>query len=97
LSYIVRKNGKTVLQTAARYGLLRIVKALIERDPGIVSIKDKKDQTALHMATKGHDPNIEEFLLADCSILNERDKKGNTAMHIATRKCRPQVENGIVG
>ncbi|GAB2297423.1 hypothetical protein Dimus_031527 [Dionaea muscipula] len=73
---------------AARYGLLRIVKALIERDPGIVSIKDKKGQTALHMVAKGHDPNIEELLLANCSIL-----KGNTVVHIATRKCRPQVEH----
>lgn len=69
-----------------------MVKLLVERDPDIVSIKDKKGQTALHMAAKGQDPSIiEELLLADCSVLNERDKKGNTAVHIATRKSRAQV------
>ncbi|KAK4596845.1 hypothetical protein RGQ29_014753 [Quercus rubra] len=92
LDVIVRKNGKTALHTAARYGLLQIVKALIDRDRGIVSIKDKKGQTALHMAVKGQCPLVvEEILQADCSILNERDKKGNTAVHMATRKGRSQV------
>ncbi|KAF5189747.1 Ankyrin repeat, partial [Thalictrum thalictroides] len=89
---IVRKNGKTSLHTAARYGLFRIVKELLDRDSEIASIKDKKGQTALHMAVKGKDTSVvEELLLADSSILNERDKKGNTAVHIATRKCRPQI------
>ena len=40
--FIVRKNGKTSLHNAARYGVHRIVKTLIARDPGIVCIKDKK-------------------------------------------------------
>ena len=30
-----------------------MLKLPIERDPGIVPIKDKKGQTALHMAVKG--------------------------------------------
>jgi ankyrin repeat protein len=68
------------------------VKVLIARDSGIVCIKDKKGQTALHMAVKGQSTSVvEEILVADHSILNERDKKGNTAVHIATRKSRPQV------
>lgn len=89
---IVRKNGKTSLHTAGRYGLLRIVKALIDKDAAIVGIKDKKGQTALHMAVKGRSLEVvEEILQADYTILNERDRKGNTALHIATRKSRPQV------
>jgi ankyrin repeat protein len=69
-----------------------MVKVLIHRDPGIVCIKDKKGQTALHMAVKGQSTSVvEEIFLADRSILNERDKKGNTAVHVATRKSRPQV------
>ena len=81
--WIVRKNRKTALHTAARYGLHRIVAALIGRDPGIVSIKDKNGQTT--------PPYGCEILLADHSVLNECDKKCDTAIHVATRKCRPQV------
>jgi len=80
------------LHTVARIGYHRIVKALIERDPGIVPIKDRTGQTALHMAVKDTNTDVvEELLMADVSILNVRDKKGNTALHIATRKWRPQV------
>jgi ankyrin repeat protein len=69
------------------------VKALISRDQGIVCIKDKKGQTALHMAVKGQSTSVvEEILQADPTILNERDKKGNTALHMATRKGRSQVK-----
>ncbi|KAM2964396.1 hypothetical protein FF2_022184 [Malus domestica] len=83
---IVKKNGKTALHTAGRYGLLDIAKALIEWGPGIVCIKDKNGQTALHIVVKGHcTPIVEEILDTDSPILNERDKKGNTAVHIATK------------
>ncbi|GKA74406.1 ankyrin repeat-containing protein [Tanacetum coccineum] len=49
---IVRKKGKTILHTMARYGKTTMVKLLIERDLRIVLIKDKKGQTAFHMAVK---------------------------------------------
>ncbi|KAI5382801.1 hypothetical protein KIW84_070278 [Lathyrus oleraceus] len=89
---VFRKNGKTALHNAVRYGVDRIVKALIARDTGIVCIKDKKGQTALHMAVKGQSTSVvEEILQADPTILNERDKKGNTALHMATRKGRSQI------
>ncbi|XP_052726055.1 ankyrin repeat-containing protein At2g01680 isoform X2 [Vigna angularis] len=58
----------------------------------LVCIKDKKGQTALHMAVKGQSTSVvEEILQADLTILNERDKKGNTALHMATRKVRSQI------
>ncbi|KAI4964442.1 hypothetical protein ZWY2020_005799 [Hordeum vulgare] len=82
--HVAAKQGHT--------GYHRIVKALIERDPEIVAIRDRKGQTALHMAVKGKNTDVvEELLMADVSILNVRDKKANTALHIATRKWRPQM------
>lgn len=93
---IVRKNGKTALHNAARYGILHVVKALIARDSAIVCIKDRKGQTALHMAVKGQCTSVvEELLQADPIVLNERDKKGNTALHMATRKARSQVNQTV--
>ncbi|MBA0849851.1 hypothetical protein Goshw_021510 [Gossypium schwendimanii] len=89
------------LNFAAVKSHLDVVNAILSADPtcirivhcdqGIVSIKEKKGQTALHMAVKGQSPAVvDEILLANHSLLNERDKKGNTALHIATRKARPQ-------
>lgn len=90
--------GKLLYTQLEDMVLLRIVEALIKRDPGIWSpSRHKKGQTALHMAVKGQDTSVvEEILLADHAILNERDKKGNTALHMATRKCRPQVSFSMV-
>ncbi|MBA0580910.1 hypothetical protein Gorai_023110 [Gossypium raimondii] len=90
------------LYFAAVKSHLDVVNAILSADPscirivhcdqGIVSIKDKKGQTVLHMAVKGQSPAVvDEILLANHSLLNERDKKGNTALHIATRKARPQI------
>ncbi|KAG0465699.1 hypothetical protein HPP92_019863 [Vanilla planifolia] len=77
---------------AARNGLHAVVRTLLDKDPELASIRDKKGQTALHMAVKGKNPDVvDELLHADPTILNVQDKKGNTALHIATRKWRPQM------
>jgi ankyrin repeat protein len=71
---------------------LEVVRALLTIERGIATRKDKKGQTALHMAVKGQNVVVvEELIHAEPSSINIVDTKGNSALHIATRKGRAQV------
>ena len=51
----------------------------------IFNIKNKDDDVPLHIATKGKDYRIAQFLIDNKCNINERDKSGNTPLHIAIR------------
>ncbi|GKA11890.1 hypothetical protein Tco_0691436 [Tanacetum coccineum] len=70
-----------------------IVKLLIERDLGIVAIKDKKGQSAFHMAMVVI-PMEGRLLTLITRFLNRRDTKSSTTIHMATRKGRSQELTG---
>jgi ankyrin repeat protein len=44
LAAIARSNGKKALHSAARNGHLEVVKAILEKEPGVVTKTDKKDK-----------------------------------------------------
>jgi ankyrin repeat protein len=93
---IARNNGKTVLHSAARMGHVEVVRALLNKDPGIGLRTDKKGQTALHMASKGQNSEIVvELLKPDASVIHTEDNKGNRPLHVATRKGNITVSDHI--
>ncbi|GAB4860310.1 hypothetical protein Ancab_011790 [Ancistrocladus abbreviatus] len=75
----------------ARNRHLELVKALLEKEPGITTRTDKKGQIALHMVVKRQNLElVEELIKANPSSVNMADTKGYTPLHIVTRNGRAQ-------
>ncbi|KAG6907347.1 hypothetical protein DXG01_009269 [Tephrocybe rancida] len=56
-------DGSTFFHTAARHGNLRVVAAILEDDPSVISIRDVHDKTALEHAARWHKYDMVDFLL----------------------------------
>ena len=59
--------GLTTLHTVSRWGLLRVVKLLLARDPTLVAVKDEERATPLHLAAEGGHATVVEILLERAS------------------------------
>jgi ankyrin repeat protein len=71
------------IHDAARNGDLEMVKALLERNPGLVFSKDDKGWTPLHRAAnRGHNA-LAELLLANKADVNVKGYYGFTPLHEA--------------
>ena len=83
-------RGRTVLHTAAAYGLLQAVTMLLSHDADH-NARDGKEDTSLHLAArKGHDHVVKELLDFDADI-NAKNKQLKTPLHMAAHKGHNQV------
>ncbi|XP_010528960.1 PREDICTED: ankyrin repeat-containing protein At2g01680 [Tarenaya hassleriana] len=86
-SRIVRKNGKTcALHMAAKGQNAEVVEEILHAGYPILNERDRKGNTALHIATRKSRPQIVSLLLAYTSIeVNAVNNQKETAMDLADR------------
>ncbi|KAM3236420.1 E3 ubiquitin-protein ligase mib1-like [Capsicum annuum] len=95
--YQVTPKGNTVLHVAALYGQSGFVPQVIDITPALLCCKNKKNETALHLAAnKGHKDVVEVLLrgvdvagqpvgINKETLMRMTDDSGDTALHKAVR------------
>ena len=96
--------GQTAIMAAAVNGHLEIVQYLAEQKGVKLDLKDKNDQTIIHLAAKNNNPEvIEEILKLDTTpddfMVNENDQLDNTPLHLACaagylQTCKVLIDHG---
>ncbi|XP_030843493.1 E3 ubiquitin-protein ligase MIB2 [Strongylocentrotus purpuratus] len=74
--------GKTALHSAAAYGHLEVVQALLESGAEI-EITDDDGDTPLHYSVGGDEPAIAKYLIGKGANINRGNDKGRRAIHEA--------------
>jgi ankyrin repeat protein len=82
----IRHYGVSPLMTAARFGLIEAMDAMLSRGASL-EIQDEEDATALHYACSSLDPNAAMFLLSRGADVNVADIKRNTPLLMAASKA----------
>jgi TonB family protein len=81
------------IHDAAAAGNLEEIKALLEKNPELVSSKDERDWMPLHAAAWNGRTDAAELLLARGADVNAKNNKGETPLHLAAQKTdRRMVE-----
>jgi len=84
---------------AAKKGDIPKLRALLESDGGLISVRDSDGSTALHCATwKGHEETVAWLLSAgaDVHMHNENDHWGTTALHAAAHANHPGLAQRLI-
>jgi len=69
------------IHEAVRTGDLRKVRALVEKDAGLINVKDENGRTPLHWATRGTDNEVLTYLIEKGADLNALDSNGTAPLH----------------
>ena len=80
-------EGWTLLHMAAYRGLFEVSRILLERHKAIkpyLNMRNKKGQTALHLASRYHHSSIVALLLKFGADVNARDDYNKTPLHLAS-------------
>ncbi|XP_059292181.1 ankyrin repeat-containing protein ITN1-like [Lycium ferocissimum] len=92
IGYQVTPKGNTVLHVASFYGHSHFVGEVLEITPALLCYKNKKNETALHLAAaiKGHKRVVRVLLHAAGeenkeTLMRMTDDNGDTALHKAAR------------
>ncbi|KAK1304037.1 hypothetical protein QJS10_CPB11g01204 [Acorus calamus] len=86
IAYHGNDDGHTPLHVAASCGYKSMVKAIVHRHPGCVTLTDKKGRTVLHLAVQLDHLVVVKHILKHpefAGLINDRDCDGNTALHLA--------------
>ncbi|KAK1326661.1 hypothetical protein QJS10_CPA01g00995 [Acorus calamus] len=86
IAYHGNDDGHTPLHVAAAYGCKSMVKAIVDRHPGCVTLTDNQGRTALHVAVQAHQKAVVKHILKHCEfagLINDRDIDGNSPLHLA--------------
>jgi ankyrin repeat protein len=76
---------------AAYDGDLATVKSLLGKKPGLISVKDKDGNTALHLASSEDHGEMVQFLLTKGASLAAKNDLGFTPLHKAVWKGRIKI------
>ncbi len=79
------------IHEAARFGDLETIKVLAERDAALISSRDRKGTTPLHMAALHGQKEVVEFLLVRGVDVNIRNRQRKTPLHDAARRGHREV------
>ena len=80
---VTDSDGRTILQFACMGGKLTLVKHLVENYPALLTIRDKKGQTPLHIAGFVDSVEVIDYFVSQkCSVL-DTDRRGWTILHHA--------------
>ncbi|KAK1280862.1 hypothetical protein QJS04_geneDACA019852 [Acorus gramineus] len=86
IAYHGNDDGHTPLHVAAACGYESMVKAIVYRHPGCVTLTDKKGRTVLHLAVQLNRVVVVEHILKHpefAGLINDRDCDGNHPLHLA--------------
>jgi ankyrin repeat protein len=83
----VRSDGNQLSKKdpfrAAEFGNLSSLKAMVEKDRGVVKATDSIHRTPLHYAAEGNQPEVISYLVAAGADLEARANAGDTPLHAA--------------
>jgi len=78
-------TGMAPLHLAAQFGHLDMVKQLVERNLFLMDIKDRLNQTALHVSIVERHLQVAEYLINRGWDVNDQASSGNTCLHLAVQ------------
>jgi ankyrin repeat protein len=79
------------IHDAAKSGDLAKVQALLKDNPDLVSSKDDRGSTPLHLAAASGHKDVAELLIAAKADVNARDDNGSTPLHSAVQEDHKDV------
>ncbi len=82
----IRHYGVTPLMSAARFGLVDAIAAMLSRGASL-EVRDEEGATALHYACSSTDPDAAMFLMSRGADVNVADMHGNTPLLMAASKA----------
>ncbi len=82
----IRHYGVTPLMSAARFGLVDAIAAMLSRGASL-EVRDEEGATALHYACSTTDPDAAMFLMSRGADVNAADIHGNTPLLMAASKA----------
>ena len=101
-------KGENEFLRAAGGGDLAKASALLDRNPGLISSKDKKGFTALHYAASYGYKDMAKLLLAKGADVNAKTARGDTPLHytaaydfkditelLLSNKADPNITDGV--
>ncbi|CAN4094220.1 unnamed protein product [Withania somnifera] len=103
--YQITPKGNTVLHVASLYGQSRFVQQVIDIVPALLCCKNKKNETALHMAANKGYKDVVMVLLGVVDegeeiikemLMRMTDDNGDTALHKAVRSRHVEVVKILV-
>ncbi len=84
------------IHDAVRKGDLARVKAILEKNPGVINETDKEKQTPLHIATISNNLKLVDLLISRGADIKARDNKNRTPLYWAARETCPDIVDLLV-
>jgi ankyrin repeat protein len=88
--------SQEIIQTTKESNLEKI-KGLLEKDPGLVNFKDKRNCTPLHYASSRGKIEIVKYLISKGADLSARDVDGDTPLHWAATDGHLDIIKLLIG
>ncbi len=85
------------IHDAAKAGDLAKVKAIIEREPGLIGAKDETGRTPLHWACRGVHVDVVKYLVERGADVNAQDRSSITPLHSVASRGHLEAARVLVG
>nr|POF20534.1 isoform 2 of protein accelerated cell death 6 [Quercus suber] len=104
----VTPEKNTVLHVALQFNQLEVAEKIVSLSPSLVSQKNSKDNTPLHVASRAGCSSIVKLLIneakkenveaggAEQQLLSMVNKNRDTALHVAVRYCNFEVVKELI-
>jgi ankyrin repeat protein len=79
-----------------RKGDVAAVRAMVEKSPELVELRDGQGMTLLHYAAYGRDPDLVNFLIDRGAKADAKDTQAHTPLHIAAMNDRTEVAGALI-
>ncbi|KAK1280859.1 hypothetical protein QJS04_geneDACA019851 [Acorus gramineus] len=86
IAYHRNVDGHTPLHVAAACGYTSMVKAIVDKHSGCVTLTDNQGRTVIHVAVQADHLAVVKHILKHpqfAVLINDRDNDGNTPLHLA--------------
>ena len=93
---LVGPFNETILYTACSIGNVKVAKKILEKNRGLMDVKEIRGRTELYTASSFGNIQLVELLLQAQADPNTPNKYGNTPLHIASYKGQLQVAKRLL-